>query len=1540
MPHRLSNFLLFCLICLCYLLVPSGAPAPAPGRAHAQATALPSPNDGQILVLYSGSLYLPAHRKHNKAFITALEQVGFPANRLSIEFLDLMQNNTPEQRRLVLDLLRAKYGGKKIGVIVSVGGPARDVALRDLKISPSAPLLTNSAADELGEATWPRKVVQAPHSLDWENTLRYGMLLFPDTKHVFTVLGNGKYERKLQREARRKLAAWAGKVDIRYSNDMDYEQILQRAASLPPHSIILFGALFKDKSGRSFLPRDVARLLAGRANAPVFGMCEEMAPFVLGGSMTSPRAEGARAARLGLEIMAGRFKSPKPVVTLPALSKPIFNWRELKHWGVEDRPLPKGSVVINYPRGIWDNHRDYVIGGVILLALQAVMILALLRSRRRSKKAESVRHAVQERFQRIVDTANEGVWEVDKERISTFVNLKMAKMLGYQREEIIGRPLSEFIHPDDMDDFKQSMKNRASGLSEQYERRYLCKGGEAIWVRVSAVPILDKAGAFNGSFAMLSDITERRRSEDILRQREASLRREKEFSEALIQGLPGVFYLYDDQLRLRRWNRNYQVFSNISDEDKGKLRVGDGLIPADAERARRTVRNLLQQPEGATGQMEGVFSRKDGSEVPMLLHAVRVDSEQGPMIMGVGLDISGLKQAEEAVRQSEATLRGMAQASPAGMALLTYPERKVTWCNQRLAEMVGYGLEKLIGLEIRRIYASQEEYERVEHLIEEGLRGRDPISIESKLLRKDGSLAEVLYQTAPLDPENLKAGLVVTALDITDRKRAEEGKRLFEENFAKVFRAGPVWMSISTVEEGIILEVNESFSAITGYAREEVIGVSSDELKIWADREQERALAVDTLRRTGHVRNSKVRMRFKDGSVHTMLCSAEPISYQGRDCWLSVQVDISEMEHAREALAEEKALSDAIIQSLPGTFFLYDHNWRLLRWNKTLEESRGVPAEQLPGKKPSDFLQGEDMDKALRIRHEIESEGEATLEASALNRDGSKTPYLYTTKLVKRGGRKFYVGVGTDISELKWAQVALKENEEKYRTLFESANDAIFLMDADRFADCNSKTLEMFRCSREQIIGKHPYLLSPETQGDGTDSKTKALEKINAAMEGEPQFFQWRHMRCDGDVFDADVSLTRLHLLDKYYLMAIVRDVTMRRIAEEERKRLEAKLVQAQKMEAIGTLAGGIAHDFNNILSAILGFTDLSLLQLSGESYRVKNNLQEILKASLRARDLVSQILAFSRRSEVSKAAVELAPIIKETLKFLRASMPSTIKLDTYIDPEPITVLADATQLHQVLMNLCTNAHHAMREHGGTLSVSLAKTELTPTDAARLHSAPGPHAVLMVADTGRGIPIEVQQRIFEPFFTTKKRGEGTGMGLSVVHGIVNEAGGSISVYSEEGKGSTFKVFWPLLQAKAQADASGENRLAGGEESILIVDDEEAIVSATAGILESLGYSVTTFLDSPSALAHLAANPDNVNLLITDLTMPDIPGLELAQRAKEIKPGLPVILATGFSSGVSEETLRGLGVDRLLRKPVPGKALAEAVRATLDRRGDK
>lgn len=535
-------------------------------------------------------------------------------------------------------------------------------------------------------------------------------------------------------------------------------------------------------------------------------------------------------------------------------------------------------------------------------------------------------------------------------------------------------------------------------------------------------------------------------------------------------------------------------------------------------------------------------------------------------------------------------------------------------------------------------------------------------------------------------------------------------------------------------------------------------------------------------------------------------------------------------------------------------------------------------------------------------------------------------------------------------------QNVLQEADKRISHLIPFEANALYLVDQEKsdfyLSVCSQKHLETFIKDEVEHMIEEGYFAWAirEKRGVKISSRNYGREfvlHVVATYSRIRGMFIGLLPEKNRKIPDTSLTLLSIILLNtanalesiEFYALLRNQNETLEKMVEERTLTLakyERQLQQVLKIQAIGTLAGGIAHDFNNILFPIVGYTELTMDEVSKDSV-AHNNLAEILKAANRARDLVQQILTFSRQSVQERKPTKVQDIIKEALKLLRASIPASIEIIHEIDEDCRPVMGDPTQIHQVIINLCTNAYQAMQDKGGKLTVSLKQVDIGyEVTVEKIGMQPGRHLQLLVIDEGCGMEPSVLDRIFEPYYTTKEQGKGTGLGLSVIHGIVKNHGGDITVTSCPGKGSTFQVYLPVIEDDVVAtELEPTNGAAKGNEHILLIDDEEQIVSMEQQMLENLGYHVTARTDSEEALKEFSQHPQNFDLVITDMTMPRMTGDQLAQKLLDINSAIPVILCTGFNEDITEEKALAMGIQKFVMKPVIKNDLATTIRTVLD-----
>ena len=520
-----------------------------------------------------------------------------------------------------------------------------------------------------------------------------------------------------------------------------------------------------------------------------------------------------------------------------------------------------------------------------------------------------------------------------------------------------------------------------------------------------------------------------------------------------------------------------------------------------------------------------------------------------------------------------------------------------------------------------------------------------------------------------------------------------------------------------------------------------------------------------------------------------------------------------------------------------------------------------------------------------------------------------------------------------EIEERKKAESAITESETKFRNIIEKSLDGILLVDEmGTVIEWNRGQENIYGTKSPMVVGKKIWDVQFQHE-PGEKKDEENYEKINAVWQsffktGINPFQNKLHVskieKSDGKLRDIQQLYFPIET-DKGFMMACTtRDITSELMMEKQ-------FSQSQKMEAMGTLAGGIAHDFNNILAGIIGYTQLAVRRLEKES-PVQKYLDQVLTASERATGLVKQILTFSRSEKKEKEPVQLCLIVKEAVKLIRSSLPAGIEIESRIEDDSSYIVADPTQLHQVIMNLCTNAAHAMKATGGVMEVRLRKEIVEAGIYKELE--PGPHLRLSISDTGHGIKPELMDKIFEPFFTTKGAGEGTGMGLAVVHGIVKSHNGNMSVYSKVGQGTTFSILFPTTVEVIHKRREQKEPIPGGSERILLVEDEATLAAAEKKLLEELGYKVTAISNGVAALELFHKVPDRFDIIITNYSMPKMTGVELIRNIREINPHIPVIICTGFSKVASPSEAKALGIGDIISKPIDLAQIAKSIRKLL------
>ncbi|MGA2227945.1 MAG: PAS domain S-box protein, partial [Syntrophobacteraceae bacterium] len=766
-----------------------------------------------------------------------------------------------------------------------------------------------------------------------------------------------------------------------------------------------------------------------------------------------------------------------------------------------------------------------------------------------------------------------------------------------------------------------------------------------------------------------------------------------------------------------------------------------------------------------------------------------------------------------------------------------------------------------------------------------------------------------------------KRGVVISHTNITERKQAEQ----------KVTQLAAIVESSEDVIigknlDGIITSWNRGAEKIYGYTASEIVGKPISTL-LPPGLEDEVLQILGKIESGEHIEHYETVRRRKDGRDIFMSLTISPIrNAEGRIVGAStIGRDITERKHAEEALRESEARLKIAMDLAKLVQWEYDVKTGMYSFDDQFYALYGTTSQQ----EGAALMSAEDY--AFRFIPPEESYVVAEAIAKTLATTDPNFTDQREHRIIRADGEERYIivhwgvvcdhtsrvvkirGANQDVTERKQTEESLLRSEDRYSRLFEDAVLGIFRSTPEgKIINVNPAYARMFGFDSPEEAKSQVNDVAADLYAD----PSRRNEVVHMILDARGPFHSENlYKRKDGSIFPGNLHAWAVRDREGklLHLEGFVEDITERKLAEEQKAKLEAELRQAQKLEAIGTLAGGIAHDFNNILQPIIGYTEMELNELS-QSNPVRESLEQVLKASLRAKELIRQILTISRSAqEQQRMPIDISSIIKEALKLLRSTLPTSIELRQKIR-KGIT-LADSTQIHQVLMNLCTNAAHAMDDKG-ILEVRLSPVDLSESDLAGrtiFDLKPGAYLELTVSDTGCGMDAKTREHIFDPYFTTKEVGKGSGLGLAVVNGIVKRHEGAITVQSEPEKGTTFTIYIPSLDSRPEATMQVEGLPQRGSERILLVDDESTLMEMATSILERLGYKVTGQTDSVNALEVFRLSPDEFDLVITDYTMPKLTGLDLAREVRRIRPDMPVLLCTGFSEKITPDSVKELGV---------------------------
>ncbi len=1174
-------------------------------------------------------------------------------------------------------------------------------------------------------------------------------------------------------------------------------------------------------------------------------------------------------------------------------------------------------------------HRMAVVGLFMVLLISGLLVISyMLRRRLREKiiSLESARMQIAEQMefmQLAMEVTQAGLWDSMPAERAIFFSRQWFGMLGYDRdgEKMSYGGIKQFIHPEDFPLI--SRKFEAYTLSDGqafHEIEFRLKKADGTWVWVlskgRAVAWSD-TGSVSRIIGLDVNIQTIKDAQEEMAQSEAKFR-------AIFDNAPYSIVI-NDYASGRILDANPAFFTSTGIKDLKDLAQlpSTGFSNMGQDEAGRVMDQLGETGKIPSYEIESV--RADGSRRHLVFSSTLMECAGQKQILSIVLDNTERKKAEKALKASEARFRQLFMSAPVPLVLLSV-DGKFSAINQAMIHTFGYTLEEIPDLDHWWVLAYRDpEYRmQVKSAWEKDVRcafdENTPVKAhEYYVTCKNGKVLRVLFNTS------VSSRMIIVSLyEITELREKEAALQETMERLRATLDATND--GILVVDNALkVIQANRQFFNMW-HIPQDFPGIDDDvALRRFVkgqlqDPDGFMALIND---RYANRRHETFEIRFMDGRVFECYSAAMVIAGEETGRVWDFR-DITARKIAEEAIDLERKKLQSVFWAMNDIVLILDVSGQLVEVVPTQTDFLYRSPEEMLGKTLDEIFPPEKTAAFMDAIRLVISRNESVRLDYELD-IGDRS--LWFTASISPMPPDRVVWVARDTTSRKLAEARLRQSEEKFSKIFAMTPSIVGIsrMEDGHLIDVNRGFEEMTGWKRDEVVGLTATDIGFWAEPTSRPDMVRELKAGHDLLNREVHF-----RRKDGQVRMGLYSARSISLSGELSILSSVQDITEIKKIAADRQKLQTQLMQTQKMEAIGALAGGIAHDFNNILSALMGFTDLARMKVRDDD-TILNYLNSISSASLRARDLVRHILTFSRKSDVTMQPISMDPIIKETLKFIRASLPSNIQIQQDLKIKQAKILGDATQIHQILMNLFTNAGHAMRDKGGQLDVTLDRVFIDPADAVHFnHIQPGNYFSLIISDTGKGIPPAIIDRIFEPFFTTKKREEGTGMGLSTVYGILKDMGGSISVYSEENIGSTFKILIPELAPDGQMETSQETDLIPGKGNILIIDDEQAIVESNQGILTYLGYSVTGTTDCLQALERIANAPDYFDLVLTDMTMPEMNGLDLARRIQSINSRVPILLCTGFSHRLTKQMWQSAGVFDLLMKPLIAGELSRAV----------
>ncbi|MCA1961904.1 MAG: PAS domain S-box protein [Desulfomonile sp.] len=1197
---------------------------------------------------------------------------------------------------------------------------------------------------------------------------------------------------------------------------------------------------------------------------------------------------------------------------------------EICPWCVNKRVFAGETV-----RWEFQNPKDrrwyYIVNTPIRNSDGTLSKMAMIQDVTERKLSEIALQESENRYRQLVERANDIIYRTDSNGCFTFVNPIAMRLSGYSEDELIGLSYLEVVHPDHRAEAARfyGIQFVKKLVNTYYEVPLLTKGGQTVWVgqHVQLMLVDDTPAGFQ---AIARDITDRKIAEQQLEQERLRFR-------ALAEQAPYAIVMVSATGRFLYVNPKFEEMFGYSFSEIPMGRDWFRKAFPDQEYRRKAVAAWREDlsPSRTGEQRPRVFTVtcKDGREKIVHFHPVQLPTGEHLITCE---DITDRVHAEKALSEHASILENLLDKAADGICVYhnieEFPYVRFTHWNPRMSEITGYAMEEINKSGwYQTMYPDPENRARAVERMARLRKGDDIRAEESVITSRNGTLVPLSISASIIKDEHGKVHVLAIMQDVTARKKDEAALRDSEERYRVLVEESfdGIFVQMGTK----IVFANSRLYEMLGYSKPELIGKNHWEIYHPDYHDLTRSRAQARMRGEAAPPRYEVRLQRKDGSSFEGEINAKSVTVEGQpgiQVWIK---DITERKKAEESLRESEKRYRELFDNSADLIYTHDLEGNYTSVNKAVERLLGYTPEEFMKLNfrhivDPDSLKLTEENFRRKINGYVDRTG--PYEVLVRAKDGHRLWLEVNSRIILHEGTLVGIhGTARDVSDRKMAQEQLK----KLFAAVEQAGETIVVTDPMGTIEYVNPSFEATTgYTAEEVVGQNLRILK-----SGKHSRAFYQEMWETISSGTVWRGRLTNRKKDGTLFEETVTISPI----KDEAGRIVNYVGVKRDVTSE-VMLQKQLLQAQKMEAVGTLAGGIAHDFNNLLQAVLGYSDLLLME-KGPGDPDLAKLQAIKQAAQDGAELVSRILSFTRKGESNLRPMNLNDEIRRVAKLLRRTLPRMVRIDLALAEDLRIIEADPAQIEQVLLNLGVNAHHAMPD-GGQLLIETQNVSLSDQYVSmHLGAKPGKYVLLIVSDTGVGMEPEVLDRVFEPFFTTKVNGEGTGLGLAIVHGIVAQHQGYIRCYSEPGKGTSFKIYFPVSAGEPLPDlALTRGMPALGTETILLVDDDDRIRELGKQVIEMGGYQVITARSGEDALEIYAGRRGEISLIVLDLIMPGMGGYRCLQKLLRIDPDVRVLLASGYSQNGLTIGEKETGARGFIRKPYDAKDILIAVRKVLDK----